>query len=69
VLIASRYSITLSKRSPDPVARVLSNGELDSLYKWLHDNQLWGLPGDVLSDNMDRFKKDLPEIAEKVLAD
>jgi hypothetical protein len=50
-----------------PVARVLSDGEIDTLYKWLSDNQLYGLPGDVLSDNMDRFKMDLPDIAEKMI--
>ena len=51
-----------------PVARVLDDGEIDTLYKWLHDNSMYGLPGDVLSDNMDRLKKELPEIAEKLIA-
>ena len=50
-----------------PVARVLSDAEIDTLYKWLHDSKLWGLFGDVLTDNMDRFKKDLPDIAEKMI--
>ncbi len=49
-----------------PVARVLDDNELDTLYTWLSDNQLWGLPGDVLSANMDRLKEDLPSIAEKL---
>jgi hypothetical protein len=33
----------------------------------MHDNHLWGLPSDVLLDNVEQFKKELPEIAEKVL--
>jgi flavin-dependent dehydrogenase len=51
-----------------PVARVLIDTEVDTLYRWLQDNHLWGLPGDVLSDNAHRLKQDLPEIAEKVFA-
>jgi flavin-dependent dehydrogenase len=51
-----------------PVARVLHDDEVDTLYKWLQDNKLWGLPGDVLSDNKDRFEAELPEIAHKVIA-
>jgi flavin-dependent dehydrogenase len=51
-----------------PVARVLTDGEVDTLYRWLQDNQLWGLPNDLLLDNAKRLKQDLPEIAEKVLA-
>lgn len=51
-----------------PVARVLTDSEVDTLYKWLQDNHLWGLPGDVLTDNLDRLKDELPEIAEKVMA-
>lgn len=51
-----------------PVARVLTDSEVDTLYKWMQDNNLCGLPGDVLSDNMDRLKKDMPEIAEKMIA-
>ena len=52
-----------------PVARVLTDGEVDTLFKWLQDNQLWGLPNDLLIDNAKRLKQDLPEIAEKVLAE
>jgi len=51
-----------------PLAMVLNDSEVDILYKWLHDNQLWGLPGDVLTDNLEQLKKDLPEIAQKVIA-
>ena len=50
-----------------PAARVLNDGEIDTLFKWIHDNQLWGLPSDVLLDNVEQFKKELPEIAEKLL--
>ena len=50
-----------------PLPMVLNDGETDVLYRWLQDNQLWGLPGDVLTDNLERFKGELPEIAEKVI--
>jgi len=49
-----------------PPARVLNDDEIDTLFKWLHDNHLCGLPGDVLLDNMEQLKEELPEIAEKV---
>lgn len=51
-----------------PPARVLNDSETDILYKWLQDNNLYGMPGDVLTDNMARFKSDLPQIAEKVIS-
>ena len=50
-----------------PPARVLNDSEIDTLFKWIHDNHFQGLPGDVLLDNLEQFKKELPEIAEKVL--
>jgi len=50
-----------------PIARVLDDGEVDTLYTWLHDNRICGLPGDIISDNAEKLKDDLPEIAEKVL--
>jgi flavin-dependent dehydrogenase len=50
-----------------PVARVLADGEVDMLYQWLYVNNLCGLPGDVLLDNLDRLRKELPGIAEKIL--
>ena len=49
-----------------PPPRVLDDGEIDTLFKWLHDNHLCGLPGDVLQDNMGQLKEELPEIAEKL---
>lgn len=48
-------------------ARVLNDGEIDTLYKWLHDKHLWGLSGDVLLDNIELLNEELPEIAKKVL--
>jgi hypothetical protein len=51
-----------------PVGRVLTDAEIDTLYQWLQNNRLWGLPGDVLSDNAHWLKQDLPEIAEKIVA-
>ena len=50
-----------------PVGRVLGDHEVDALYRWLHKNHLWGLPGDVISDNVQQLKQDLPEIAEKIV--
>jgi len=50
-----------------PPARTLNDSEIDTLFKWMHDNHLWGLPGDVLLDNLEQFKKELPEISEKLL--
>jgi flavin-dependent dehydrogenase len=61
----SRQYLGFSKETY-PVARVLSDGEVDLLYQWLHSNNLWGLPGDVLSDNLARLRAELPAIAEKI---
>ena len=49
-----------------PPARVLDDNEIDILYKWISDNDLCGLPGDILLDNVVELKKDLPGIAEKI---
>jgi flavin-dependent dehydrogenase len=62
----SKQYLTFSKEIY-PVARVLIDSEVDTLYKWLQDNHLWGLPGDVLSGNVDRLNEDIPEIAEKLI--
>lgn len=51
-----------------PVARVLDDVEVDALYRWLRDNRLWGLPGDVLSANLARLREELPALAEKLTA-
>jgi len=63
----SRHYLSFSKETY-PVARVLTDGEVDMLYQWLHDNNLCGLPGDVLADNLNRLREELPAIAEKILA-
>ena len=63
----SRQYLGFSKETY-PVARVLSDGEVDVLYQWLHDHNLCGLPGDVLSENLNRLREELPAIAEKILA-
>ena len=63
----SRQYLGFSKETY-PVARVLVDDEVDTLYRWLRDNNFHGLPGDVLSDNLDRLKEELPAIAEKILA-
>ena len=49
-----------------PPARVLDDGEIDTLFKWLGNNKLSGLPNDVLLDNIDRIREELPVIAEKL---
>ena len=49
-----------------PPARVLSDGETDTLFKWVGENKLFGHPNDVLLDNIERLKEELPEIAEKL---
>ncbi len=51
-----------------PVARVLSGAEVDQLYRWIHDHNLWGLPGDLLADNLNRLRAELPSIADKLTA-
>jgi len=51
-----------------PLAMVLDDAEVDTLFTWLGDNGLWGMPGDVLTDNIDRLRAALPDIAEKVIA-
>jgi digeranylgeranylglycerophospholipid reductase len=51
--------------SPPP--RVLDDAGVDALYQWLQVNDLWGMPGDVLTDNMARFQAELPEVAAKVI--
>ena len=35
-------------------------------FKWIGDNDLCGLPGDILLDNAAQLKEELPDIAEKV---
>jgi flavin-dependent dehydrogenase len=47
-------------------ARVLDDNEIDTLYKWISDYDLCGLPGDILLDNAGQLKEELPGIAEKV---
>jgi digeranylgeranylglycerophospholipid reductase len=49
-----------------PPARVLDDAEIDTLFKWIGDNKLWGLPNDVLLDNIEQIREELPEIAEKL---
>jgi flavin-dependent dehydrogenase len=49
-----------------PPARVLDDNGIDILYKWISDNDLCGLPGDILLDNAGQLKEELPDIAEKV---
>jgi flavin-dependent dehydrogenase len=49
-----------------PPARVLDDNGIDALYKWISDNDLCGLPGDILLDNAGQLKEELPDIAEKV---
>ena len=80
VLLEKRKNITTVRRYCSQLLRIGTGGfssdkkptDVDiqsiSVTFEVDDNQLWGLPGDVLSDNMDRFKKDLPEIAEKMVA-
>jgi hypothetical protein len=62
----SRHYLSFNKETY-PLARVLTDAEVDILYRWLHDNHLSGLPGDVLSDNLSRLRTELPAIAEKIL--
>jgi len=50
-----------------PLPRVLDDAEVDTLYQWLGDNGLCGMPADVLTDNMAQFKAELPAIAGKVI--
>jgi digeranylgeranylglycerophospholipid reductase len=50
-----------------PIPRVCNDAETDTLYQWIHDNGFSGMPGDILEDNMEQFRKDLPEIADKVI--
>jgi hypothetical protein len=45
---------------------VLDDPEIDTLFKWLGNNKLSGLPNDVLLDNIDRIREELPAIAEKL---
>jgi len=61
----SRQYLGFSKETY-PVARVLADDEVDTLYGWLRDNNLHGLPGDVLSDNLNRLREELPAIAGKI---
>ena len=63
----SRHYLGFSKETY-PVARVLSDGEVDLLYRWIHDHNLCGLPGDLLSDNLGLLRAELPSIAEKITA-
>jgi len=51
--------------SPPP--RVLDDAGVDALYQWLQNNNLWGMPGDVLTDNMARFQAELPAVAAKLI--
>ena len=45
---------------------MLDDGEIDTLFEWLASNKLSGLPNDVLLDNIDRIREELPAIAEKL---
>jgi hypothetical protein len=63
----SRQYLSFSKETY-PVARVLSDAEVDLLYRWIHDHNLCGLPGDLLSDNLGLLRAELPSIAEKISA-
>jgi len=50
-----------------PPARMLDDKETDTLYKWIIDNHLHGMLQDVVADNLERLKADLPQIAAKIV--
>ncbi len=53
-----------SRRLP-PIPTVLTDGETDTLFRWFTDQEIYGVPADILPDNRERLAADLPEIAAK----
>lgn len=51
-----------------PISRVLSDAEVDTLYRWIGKNHIHGKINDILSDHRRQFEAELPQIADKVLA-
>lgn len=47
---------------------VLDDREIDSLFKWIQDNRIWGVPEDCLPANRAQLELELPEIAGKTYA-
>jgi len=49
-----------------PTARVLSDSETDTLYKWLSDKNIHGMVNDVVPDRLPELRAELPGIAAKL---
>ena len=62
---SKQYRAQIGKTKSIPA--VLTNREADTLFKWLQDNQVCGLPQDCLPANRDRLYADMPGIAEKLM--
>lgn len=45
---------------------VLSDSESDSLFKWVQDNNIYGVPDDCLSAKREQLEAELPDIANKI---
>jgi len=52
-----------------PIPSVLKDDETDLLYRWFRENEIFGLPADILPDNRDRLSEELPGIAAKFFGD
>jgi hypothetical protein len=55
-------------KQTQPPARVLDDREVDTLYKWIADRALHGLPYDILPDHRQELTAELPAIAQRVFA-
>ncbi|UCG74254.1 MAG: FAD-dependent oxidoreductase [Chromatiales bacterium] len=49
------------------IPAVLNDEEADTLFRWLQDNSVCGLPQDCLPDNRNRLYAEMPGIAEKLM--
>jgi hypothetical protein len=54
-------------RKTKSVPAVLDDAEADTLFRWLQDNGVCGLPQDCLPANRDRLSVELPGIAEQLM--
>jgi flavin-dependent dehydrogenase len=49
-----------------PSPRVLNDQETDALYQWVVDSHLHGMVNDIVGTNMERLKKEMPALHEKL---
>lgn len=62
---SKQYRAQLGRTKNIPA--VLNDSEADTLFQWLQENRICGLPQDCLPANRDRLYAELPGIAEKLM--